>query len=109
MHHLVSQFDLKPGVSRARFDAAWAAFGAHLIEMDLASQVGPIMARCPASGFDTDDVRSHALLSIIWFRDGDQADAAWAAIEARQAPMDGFHRDVFALVHDPVFTFWRDD
>lgn len=109
MHQLVNQFDLKPGVKRDRFDAAWAAFAEHLITQDWAVSCGPLFARQPDSGYDTDEERGHRLMSVIAFRDQAQADAAWEAIETRVEPLGRLHRAVFSLVHDPVFTFWHED
>lgn len=106
-YQLLNQFALKPGVDRARFDAAWAAFAAYLIDEDLAVSVGPLFNRQPQSGYDTDDARAHNLLAVIGFRDKAQADAAWDAIEARAQPLGRLHAGVFGLVHDPVFTFWQ--
>lgn len=108
MPHLLNHFDLKPQVDRARFDAAWAPFIAHLIEADLALGAGPLMIRHPESGFDTDTERGQRLLALIHFRDHAQADAAWAAIEHDVQPLARLHRTVFAMVHDAVFTFWDD-
>lgn len=106
MPQLLSQFDLKPGVTQDRFDAAWAAFVDHLMSQDLAVSGGPLMRRQPESGFDTDAERSHRLIAPIAFRDQAQADAAWKAIETLAEPLGQLHRAVFALVRDPVFTFW---
>lgn len=109
MPQLLSQFDLKPGVAPAQFEGAWAAFADHLLAEEHAIGVGPLMSRRAESGFDTDDARGHRFMALITFRDQAQADAAWAAIEARLEPFDRLHRAVFALVHDPVFTFWSAD
>ncbi len=106
-YQLLNQFDLKPGVDRARFDAAWAAFSAYLVEEGLAASVGPLFNRFADTGYDTDDVRAHNLMAVISFHDKAQADAAWDAIEMRAQPLGRLHAGVFGLVHDPVFTFWQ--
>jgi len=106
MHQLLNVFDLKPGVRRDKLDRAWAAFIAHLLETDLAVSSSPLMDRTRPSGFDTDEERGHAFMAVISFRDKAQADAAWDAIEARVEPLGRLHRSLFAMVHDPVFTFW---
>lgn len=108
MPQLLNQFDLKPQIERARFDVAWAAFIAHLIDTDLAVGAGPVMTRHPDSGFDTDVDRRQSLLAVIRFRDHAQAEAAWTAIESNVQPLARLHRTVFAMVHDAVFTFWDD-
>lgn len=108
MLQLLNQFDLKPGVTRAQFDAAWAVFVDHIVDTDLAVSGGPIFQRRPDSGYDTDELRSHQLMAAIAFRDQAQADAAWAAIEERAEPLGRLHRAVIALIHDPVFTFWSE-
>ena len=108
LRKLLNQFDLKPGIDRARFDTAWAPFIAHLVETDLAVDAGPLMTRYPDSGFDTDTDRAQSLLALIRFRDHAQANAAWAAIEQEVQPLARLHCTVFALVHDAVFTFWED-
>ncbi|MEM6374897.1 MAG: DUF6614 family protein [Pseudomonadota bacterium] len=106
MHQLLNIFDLKPGIHRAKLDRAWEAFITHLVCTDLAVSSSPVMARTRPSGFDTDEERGHAFMAVISFRDRAQADAAWAAIEARAEPLGRLHRSLFAMVHDPVFTFW---
>ncbi|MEX0339185.1 MAG: DUF6614 family protein [Arenibacterium sp.] len=108
MPQLVNQFDLKPYIERARFDKAWDLFISYLIETDLAIGAGPVMTRHHDSGFDTDAQRDHRFLALIRFRDHAQADAAWAAIESKAEPLAKLHRTVFAMVHNPVFTFWDD-
>ncbi|MEM1006778.1 MAG: hypothetical protein AAGB28_11315 [Pseudomonadota bacterium] len=106
MLQLLNQFDLKPSVTRDRFEAAWQAFVDHLIASDAALSGGPVFVRCPQSGYDTDEERGHRFLALIVFRDQDQADATWAAIEDRAEPIGRLHHAVISLVHDPVFTFW---
>ena len=106
MPQLLNQFDLKPTVTREAFDTAWAAFAAYLIEADLAADVGPVLDRQPASGYDTDEDRVQSMLAVIRFADQAQADRAWTAIESHAAPLGSLHRAVFRLVHDPIFTFW---
>ena len=108
MPYLLNQFTLKPNVSRERFDTAWAAFIDHLVTEDLARGSTPNYVRHANSGFDTDEGRDHQIMSLISFRDQAQADAAWDAIETRAKPLDRLHVAVFALVHEPVFTFWDD-
>ena len=108
-HQLLNHFDLKPGVDRASFDAAWAKFAQHLIATDIAVDVGSLFTRQPDSGYDTDEARAHTLMSVITFRDQAQADRAWNAIETRAQPMDKLHANVFGKVHDAVFTFWKTD
>lgn len=106
MHQLLNIFDLKPGVRREKLDRAWDAFVSHLLDTDLAVSSSPVMDRTRPSGFDTDEDRDHAFMAVISFRDRAQADAAWDAIETRIEPLGRLHRSLFAMVHDPVFTFW---
>lgn len=108
MPHLLSQFDLKPDVPRARFQAAWSDFVRCLVDMDLAVSGGPLHVRQPQSGYDTDAERGQSLMTLITFRDQAQADAAWAAIEGRHPTLGPRHRTALSLVHDPVFTFWAE-
>jgi hypothetical protein len=109
MPQLVSQFELRTGIARTTFDAAWRAFAAHLLSSGLAAEVGPVQNRRASSGFDTDAMREQSIMTVIRFADQTQADTAWAAIEECREPLAGFHQDVIQLVHDPVFTFWDDD
>ncbi len=109
MHQVVNQFDLKPGVDRPRFEAAWRALGEHLIAEKHALSVGPLLTRQRDSGYDTDDSRGQSLMAVIAFRDRIQAEATWAQIETGSQPLGRLHHAVTALVHDPVFTFWTDD
>ena len=107
MLYLLNQFDLKPNITRAEFDVAWADFAAHLVSTELAAEVGPILERQHASGFDTDAARPQSMFAVIRFADDAQADKAWQAIETATEPLGTLHRNVFRLVHDPVFSFWK--
>lgn len=108
MPQLLNQFDLRPGITRARFEAAWHPFIAHLVERGLATGAGPILTRQAESGFDTDEARGQTLMALIHFADAVQARAAWDAIEADQRPLCTLHRKVFAMVANPVFTYWEE-
>lgn len=108
MHQLLNIFDLKPGVRREKLNRAWDAFISHLLATDLAVSSSPVMDRTRPSGFDTDEERGHAFMAVISFRDKAQADAAWDAIETRVEPLGRLHRSLFAMVDDPVFTFWSE-
>ena len=108
MPRLLSQFDLRPDVSRQAFEAAWTALADHLLNSGLAAAVDPPLVRQPGSGFDTDDDRPQHLLTVITFRDQAQVDAAWKVIEDRADPTVGIHNAVLAMVSNPIFTFLDD-
>ena len=108
MPRLLNQFDLKPGTDMHSFERAWGAFVDQLLQTDLATSGAPLCQRVPASGYDTDEERGHALMALIEFRDQAQADAAWDAVEKGIEPLGKLHRKVISMVHDPVFTFWSE-
>ncbi|MEM8728955.1 MAG: DUF6614 family protein [Pseudomonadota bacterium] len=106
MPMLVSQFNLKPGVTAGSFETAWKAFVAELTALDLAVGSSALMSRQKDSGFDTDAPRDHRFMTLIRFSDQAQADLAWTAIETADPRIGRTHVGVLALVEDPVFTFW---
>ena len=109
MFHMHTYFHLKDGVTLERFRDRWDAFLAHLISQDLVVRADPIAARRTDTGLDTDEERSHSYFVIMSFRDRAQSEAAWAVIEPRSQPTESFHRRVFALVDDPIFSCWEDE
>ncbi len=108
MFHMLTAFNLAPGVSEALFRDRYDAFVAHMVELGLAEGSDPVAVRRPGSPLDTDTDRPQHYFALMHFADQAQADRAYDWIKAQQAPSAGIHREVFSLARDLVFLAWED-
>lgn len=108
MFHMLTCFDLKPGVSIEDFRGALAAYTAHLREIDLVDRSSPIGIRQSDTILDSDGERDHQYFTTMSFRDRAQADAAVDYIKSREKPGDEIHRAVYSKVQNQVFICWLD-
>jgi len=107
MFHMLTSFNLKPGVSLEDYAAAVARFSEHMKSVDLLHSTGPIGNRQKHGIMDTDE-RNHAYFFISTFLDRKQCDNAVDYIIAREEPGASIHKEVFTKVVDQVFTCWED-
>lgn len=108
MLHMLSCFDLKPGVSINDFRQALAEFSTHLEEADMLLSTGAIGRRFRDTIMDTDDERDHEYFFIMSFQDRAQCDRAIEYILPHEEPGESAHNAVYLKVQDPVFICWED-
>lgn len=102
MSHMLSCFNLKPDISRDEFRGSLADYTAHLRTLDLVDSTGPIGRRQSNTIMDTDDERDHQYFVIMSFRYRAQCDRSVDYISGHQQPGGRIHREVSAMVADPV-------
>ena len=108
MLHMLSCFDLKPGVSINDFRQALAEFSTRLQEADKLLSTGAIGRRFRETIMDTDDERDHEYFFIMSFQDRAQCDRAIEYILPHEEPGESAHNAVYLKVRDPVFICWED-
>ena len=108
MFHMLTFFDLKPGISIDEFRRSLAEFTAHLSEIELVQSTGPIGRRQRHEIMDTDSERDHEYYFIVSFRDRAQCDRAVEYILRHEEPADSIHNAVYSGVQEPIFTCWED-
>lgn len=107
MFHLLTCFDLRPGVTVAEFQSARAKYVEHMQSQDLLVGVSPIGARQRDTVLDTDD-RKPSHFFLMYFRDRVQADAATALIEIGAKESIAIHRTMYAMADNMAFLCWED-
>ena len=109
MFHMLSCFNLKPGVSIEEFRDAVDAMTALLQSEDLLHATGPIGRRQRHPVMDTDAERNHEYFFTMTFQDRAQCDRSVAHVYRKEEPADSVHRTVFAAVEDDaIFICWED-
>jgi hypothetical protein len=108
MFHLLTFFDLKPGLSIDEFRQALADFVAHLSEVDLVQSMGPVGRRQRHKIMDTDDERDHEYYFTLSFRDRAQCDRSVDYVLRHEEPTEALHNAVYFGVREPVLTCWED-
>lgn len=108
MLHVLTTFNLKPGVSIAEFREMLGDFEDRLLQLDLVCEFGKIGRRFRDTIMDTDDDRDHTYFFLMSFRDREQCDRAIALMRDEQVSMTRVHRSVYAMVDEPLFSCWED-
>ena len=108
MFHMLTFFDLKPGVSIDEFRQSLAEFTVHLSAIDLLHSAGSIGRRQRHEVMDTDGERDHEYYVTMSFRDRAQCDRAVEYVFRHEEPTESIHNAVNAAVHEPIFTCWED-
>jgi len=108
MIHMLSRFDLKPGVDFHAFRTSYKSFCEQMQAEGLLVQTGELGQRVLDTPMDTDDEHAPKYYSVMSFRDRKQLDAAYAHIASLDAGDKAEHVAVRDAVLSPVFTCWRD-
>lgn len=108
MIHMLSCFDLKPGVALDDYRQALDAFVAHMQGLDLVESNSPVGRRHSDTILDTDDARDHTYFMTTSFRDWPQANAAIDYIKTHVEPGHSIHLDVYHKVQNQTFVCWED-
>ncbi len=108
MFHMLTCFDLRPGIELGAFRQALADYTAHLQELDLVESSSPIGRRQADTILDTDGERDQQYFTIMTFQDRAQADAAVDYIKAHTEPGHSIHDAVYSKVQGQIFICWQD-
>lgn len=108
MIHMLSRFNLKPGVSPEKFRDDYMELVAHMKSLNLVEGTGKVGQRELATPMDTDDENAQEFYAVMVFRDRKQLDQSYAYLTDRDANMSTKHPAVNGAVADAVFTCWRD-
>ncbi len=108
MFHMLTCFDLKPGIGIEAFRAAYLGFVEHMRSIDLVAFTGPIGRRQRDTRMDTDGERDHEYFVIMSFRDRAQVDAAYALLAAHEEPADAAHDAIYSKIRNQIFICWQD-
>ena len=108
MFHMLTCFDLRPGVELGAFRQALVDYTAHLRELGLVESNSPIGRRQSDTILDTDGERDHQYFTIMTFQDRGQADAAVDFIKAHPELGHSIHHAVYSKVQEQIFICWQD-
>ena len=108
MFHMLSCFDLDPGIKIETFRADYLKFFAEMKSIGLVESTGPVGRRQNDTRMDTDIERHQEFFVIMSFRDRKQVDAAYAHIQADREPGDSIHTAMCSNVRNPIFICWED-
>jgi uncharacterized protein YrzB (UPF0473 family) len=105
---MLTCFDLKPGILLEEFKQSLEGYTAHMHELDLVENNGPIGLRQSDTIMDTDDERKQEYFVLMNFRDREQSDNAVDYIKLHQEPGDTIHKGVYSKVQNQIFICWQD-
>ena len=108
MFHMLSCFNLKPGIAIEDFRDALSSYTEHMQTLDLLETTGPVGRRQSNTIMDTDSERDHQFFVTMSFRDRAQCDRSVDYIYSHQQPGDSIHQAVYTDIVDPVFICWED-
>ena len=108
MYHMLSCFNLKPGITIDTFKQSLAELNKYLRNCDLVHSTGQIGRREHHPIMDTDSERDHKYFMIMTFRDRVQCDRSVEHVQSGKEPGNTVHRDVWKKVSDSVFICWED-
>lgn len=108
MFHMLTCFDLKPGIEIAAFRSAYLEFVGYMHEIDLVETTGPIGQRQSDTIMDTDSERDHEYFVTMSFRDRAQVDAAVDHLLPHEEPAEAAHKAVYSKVQNQIFICWQD-
>jgi hypothetical protein len=108
MFHMLTCFDLKPGIDISDFRTVYNEFVDYMRRIELVESSGPIGKRQRDTKMDTDSERDHEFFVIMSFRDRAQVDRAVELLYAHEDPSETVHKAIYSKVLNPVFICWQD-
>lgn len=108
MIHMLSRFNLKPGVTPETFREDYMQLVAHMKGLNLVEDTGELGRREQTTPMDTDTADAPEFYAVMTFRDRDQLDRSYAYLTDRDANTATTHPALNRAVVDAVFTCWRD-
>jgi hypothetical protein len=108
MFHMLTCFNLKPGIAIGDFEASYNAFVEYMRENGMVESTGPIGLRQRDTRMDTDAERDHQYFVVMSFRDRAQVDIAWGHLKPHREPAESIHAAVYSKALNPIFICWQD-
>ena len=108
MYHMLSCFNLKPGITVDAFQRSLDALNSHLMEVKLLHETSRIGRRDRHEIMDTDSERDLEYYFINTFEDRAQCDRAVAYMQQPDKPAHAIHESVYSKIAEPVFVCWED-
>ena len=108
MFHMLSCFNLKPGVPVTDFKNAVAELTDFLRGENLLQSTGPLGRRQRHPVMDTDAERDQEFYFIMSFEDRAQCDRAVELIDKHESRGEEIHKSVYGRITDPIFICWED-
>jgi ABC-type cobalamin/Fe3+-siderophores transport system ATPase subunit len=108
MFHMLSCFNLKPGITIDEFQKALRELHEYFRAIDLVQSTGKVGRRQHHPVMDTDKERDHQYFFVMTFRDRTQCDRSVEHIHGGDEQGATVHRAVWQKVSDPVFICWDD-
>lgn len=108
MFHMLSYFDLRPGVSVEVYNQAMVKLAEHLVASDLIVGIDPLGRRQRDTILDTDGERDQEFFLMMHFKDKVQSDRAVHYIEGLSEPGGTLHSEMYQKLTNSVFVCWQD-
>lgn len=108
MFHMLTCFNLKPGIDLQDFRQSYDHFVAYMKSINLAEGTGPVGKRQSDTAMDTDAERNHEYFVVMSFQNRAQVDKAVELLYAHTEPSESAHKAVYSKVQDPIFICWQD-
>ena len=108
MIHMLSRFDLKPGVEFEEFGWNYRNMVAQMQAKGLVEGSGRIGRREQDTPMDTDTADAPEFYVVMSFKDRDQLDGSYALLTDAAANRATSHPVVMQAVENAVFTCWQD-
>ncbi len=108
MFHMLSCFNLKPGITIDDFKQSLAELDNYLMNIDLVHSTGQVGRRQLHPIMDTDRERDHEYFFIVTFRDRTQCDRSVEHVNTGEELGNSIHRAVWQKVNNPIFICWED-
>jgi len=108
MIHMLSRFDLKPGIDIETFRSHYDALFHEMRDAGLVESTGKVGQREANTPMDTDDECTRTCFVVMSFSDRDQMDRAYDHIAGTVDQTASAHPAVYRSVTNSVFTCWRD-
>lgn len=108
MFHMLTCFNLEPGISIEEFKKSLDALTDRMVDLGLLHATGPVGRRQRHPVMDTDAERDHEFFFMMSFTDREQCDRAVEHMLPRSGSDDALHRATYENVKDPIFICWED-
>ena len=108
MIHMLSRFDLKPGIKFEAFRKDYMDLVEFMKSKGLVEGTGGIGRREADTPMDTDLDDAPEFYVVMWFKDREQLDRSYAYLTDRDADAATSHPSVNNAVINHVFTCWKD-